>query len=1279
MPPLSTRRSSLVLGSLLSSIRGGDTFLQKTEEEYDERDDEAMTPANNTYSTYFQSDVWRTNPGKSYRMGRGTMAVYETNARDDGSNEVSVKDLAQELEKLQEENQKLEFMYKRTQEKHESQIQALEDEIRDQMSRVDEEMGRQLQKELRKIRLEMGKEREEGLKSREASGPVTRHESMSERDFNGGGRLAKLKLRIESVEEENRSLKQELCDRETKVALLKSEMVMMKTQIAENVRRLKRQVNRNLVDTNDSLEYAATSRRGHRSPSIKSWSGFPILQSSPINVPRGASPGDSGISNLDLELSPPSSVVESEHKHALSTPRGSVDEAQSLGQGNSMTSILAMGPPERMFKVVLAGDSAVGKTCLINRICRNVFLTHTNSTLGIDFALKTLQVDGSVVTLQMWDTAGQERFRSLAQSYFRRSDGAIIVYDVTNESSFLNVRQWIEDAVAFGSSEDPIPIVILANKIDLNGSPHFRTVDSRRGQELAKECGAGFFETSCKTGANIEPALVQLVSPSHVVPSYGMNANWLGGPPIDANSENDQGGYGFFETSEAPTTGRFAPSAMLESPTFAPTFSMGECLNFRYNLGGQSAESLQVVLHPLRSEDEFFNPLERASEIVLWKEQAKNNAEDEVWKEADILYTVNSRYKILFEAIPRLDHRRYYRGYVAVDAISFRPSDQCSGHCSFDGGFCSWSNVGGDNDDFDWSLGRGSEDDQTGPKRDHRSFAFGGHNGGYAYIDTDYPRKFGDKAVLQSQQLAATERNRPRCMKFWTHMFGSGIGELNVYIQGDQAPIKIWSMRGPQGNTWYEAQVSIASGSGFRILFEATVGKNSLGQIAIDDISFREDACPVSPQIAATNKGDCSFETGSCQWRNVIGAVDDFDWERRQGGEGRKPEEDHSTMTDQGFFLTLPRLSSTKAMDRAFLALEFNSTESPTPERPGCLSFWYYMFEPFIDINGPSLGSLQVHLRYMNEDRREKIIVPVWRLNNHQAQTWEHAQVPVIFPNTLSSNELLIEGTWANSRAGAGFIAIDDVAYYNARCDARPLKALRMLSDCAFDRDFCEYITTQDSNSDSWLLATPVRKPPRTILDHTFNSPAARPLKALRMLSDCAFDRDFCEYITTQDSNSDSWLLATPVRKPPRTILDHTFNSPAGGFAFFEIFLSQQRRVTLLGPRLTPFPDGTSDACLTFWFLPFGTGDSTTLRVKEHRGQGSIEDIGQENDNGSSIWEIQTTRLDLSSREWMYGQVPVRLQAENRLIFEGVASQGGFALDDVRLDMESNCQRIICL
>ncbi|XP_064599676.1 ras and EF-hand domain-containing protein homolog [Liolophura sinensis] len=167
--------------------------------------------------------------------------------------------------------------------------------------------------------------------------------------------------------------------------------------------------------------------------------------------------------------------------------------------------------PERMYKVVLAGDAAVGKSSFIMRLCKGKFVNNISSTLGVDFQTKIIEVDGRTVALQLWDTAGQERFRSIAKSYFRRADGVLLLYDCTYERSFLNVREWIE-AIEDGAQKK-IPMMLCGNKTDLREDMENqgrRTVRFEDGVRLAREFDALFIETSAKSGDNIHEAVLEL-------------------------------------------------------------------------------------------------------------------------------------------------------------------------------------------------------------------------------------------------------------------------------------------------------------------------------------------------------------------------------------------------------------------------------------------------------------------------------------------------------------------------------------------------------------------------------------------------------------------------------------------------------------------------------------------------------------------------------------------------------------------------------------------------
>lgn len=157
------------------------------------------------------------------------------------------------------------------------------------------------------------------------------------------------------------------------------------------------------------------------------------------------------------------------------------------------------------YKLVFLGEQAVGKTSVIQRFMYDTFDNNYTATIGIDFLSKTMYLEDRTVRLQLWDTAGQERFRSLIPSYIRDSSGAIVVYDISNRTSFLNTSKWIDDVRQERGTD--VVIVLVGNKADLADR---RQVSKEEGEEKANENGVMFIETSAKTGQNIKPLFRQL-------------------------------------------------------------------------------------------------------------------------------------------------------------------------------------------------------------------------------------------------------------------------------------------------------------------------------------------------------------------------------------------------------------------------------------------------------------------------------------------------------------------------------------------------------------------------------------------------------------------------------------------------------------------------------------------------------------------------------------------------------------------------------------------------
>ncbi|KAM4553815.1 EF-hand calcium-binding domain-containing protein 4B [Fundulus diaphanus] len=189
-----------------------------------------------------------------------------------------------------------------------------------------------------------------------------------------------------------------------------------------------------------------------------------------------------------------------EDRQVPSSPRG-----QPVGKETSINEEGVPSAPDRLFKIVLVGNSSVGKTSLLQRFCDGRFHPGTCATVGIDYSVKTITVDNSQVALQMWDTAGQERYRSITKQFFRKVDGVIVMYDITAEQSFTAVRQWLT-SVKEGTGEE-IPIMLLGNKMDKEAE---REVQKEVGERLAKDCQMTFFECSACSGDNVAESMVQL-------------------------------------------------------------------------------------------------------------------------------------------------------------------------------------------------------------------------------------------------------------------------------------------------------------------------------------------------------------------------------------------------------------------------------------------------------------------------------------------------------------------------------------------------------------------------------------------------------------------------------------------------------------------------------------------------------------------------------------------------------------------------------------------------
>ncbi|KAK3019251.1 hypothetical protein RJ639_004456 [Escallonia herrerae] len=162
---------------------------------------------------------------------------------------------------------------------------------------------------------------------------------------------------------------------------------------------------------------------------------------------------------------------------------------------------------EYLFKLVLIGDSGVGKSNILSRFTRNEFNLESKSTIGVEFATRSLKIDGKVIKAQIWDTAGQERYRAITSAYYRGAVGALLVYDVTRHITFENVERWLRE---LRDHTDPnIVVMLIGNKSDLR---HLVAVSVEEGKSLAERESLYFMETSALEATNVENAFAEVLT-----------------------------------------------------------------------------------------------------------------------------------------------------------------------------------------------------------------------------------------------------------------------------------------------------------------------------------------------------------------------------------------------------------------------------------------------------------------------------------------------------------------------------------------------------------------------------------------------------------------------------------------------------------------------------------------------------------------------------------------------------------------------------------------------
>eukprot|EP01119_Soliformovum_irregulare_P025746 TRINITY_DN961_c0_g1_i1.p1 TRINITY_DN961_c0_g1~~TRINITY_DN961_c0_g1_i1.p1 ORF type:complete len:224 (-),score=42.11 TRINITY_DN961_c0_g1_i1:124-795(-) len=181
-----------------------------------------------------------------------------------------------------------------------------------------------------------------------------------------------------------------------------------------------------------------------------------------------------------------------------------------------------------LFKVVLIGDTGVGKSNLLSRFTRNDFSMDSKSTIGVEFATRTIVVDTKVIKAQIWDTAGQEKYRAITSAYYRGAVGALLVYDITRTPTFEHLERWLTELL--NNADKDISVMLVGNKSDLK---HLRAVSTEQAQEFAQKHKLSFIETSALDRTNVETAFTEILTKIYEVVVAASN-------DLDSDSDSER-------------------------------------------------------------------------------------------------------------------------------------------------------------------------------------------------------------------------------------------------------------------------------------------------------------------------------------------------------------------------------------------------------------------------------------------------------------------------------------------------------------------------------------------------------------------------------------------------------------------------------------------------------------------------------------------------------------------------------------------------------------------
>ncbi|XP_057298293.1 MAM and LDL-receptor class A domain-containing protein 2-like isoform X2 [Hydractinia symbiolongicarpus] len=609
------------------------------------------------------------------------------------------------------------------------------------------------------------------------------------------------------------------------------------------------------------------------------------------------------------------------------------------------------------------------------------------------------------------------------------------------------------------------------------------------------------------------------------------------------------GWYAFIETSKPRKQN---DTARLLSP---PT-STGQCLNFWYHMYGAHVNKLNVYVK---------NPNGPLG-TPIW---SKYGSHGDQWRAAHVYMNYKGSYQYVIEAI----RGNGYQGDISIDDIQVTKG-ACQGplECSFEETnpiMCGWTNA--KDDQFDWSIGQGKTSSvNTGPSTDH---TYNDDKGKYVFIETSGRFKPKSIARLVSPNYPGNSKSNGQCFQFWYHMYGSSIGELNLYVQkaGQTKGRPSWTRKTNQGNKWTIGQIAISSQSSYKLIFEAMRGTSYTGDIALDDFKMFDGPC----NRAAT----CDFENDKCTWKNTLNE-DTFDWIIRQGNtpsRGTGPLTDHSKGNGDGKYIFIEASSPRKKGDVARLVSE-QIGKHYVSFIPYCLRFWYNM-------KGASIGTLNLYIKTGPGKAQENL---VWSLSGNQGSGWRFASAPMY---SKLDYQMVFEAI--HGGGSTGDIALDDIVYSIRRCPVQP------------------------KNADPKFKTTP--------------KPTLPPTTAAPTVYSCNYEqKTLCQWVQDGTDNF-NWTVQQGHTSSSGTgpSADHTIKNSTGSYLFMEASYPRKNgdKARILSPVIHSDRSAGHPHCLKFWFHMYGP-HIKALNVYTKSG-GTLTKVWTRVGDNGNFWRF--AQVDLTS------------------------------------------------